>query len=319
MNLVGKLQPIIIIGAALIGLLLGQFTALGSISSGFIEVFLMLLLYILFLTVDLKKLGNALKNVRYTLASIVINFVITPFIAYALGAVFFAESIDIRIGLLMLLVTPCTDWYLVFTGLGRGNVELNMSILPINLILQIVLMPVYLLMFLSSEVQINVFNILQSIGMVLLIPFALAMITKQVTKNKQPVKEFIERQSDNMQLIFLCMAVVVMFASEGKSLFENPSLLLKMFIPLLIFFAVLFVIAQVVGKLLKFKKKDIVALNFTTMARNSPLALAIAVVAFQGRPLVSLSLVIGPLIELPILSVVASVLRRWVRRDERKK
>lgn len=311
MNLIGKLQPVIIIAAALAGIILGSFTSLGSISSGLIEIFLMLLLYVLFLSVDLKQIKKSLTNIRYTGVAVVINFIITPVTAYVLGKMFFENSVDIRIGLLMLLITPCTDWYLVFTGMSKGNVELNMSILPLNLILQIVLMPVYLLVFMGSEVVMNVGTIVGSIVMVLLIPFVLSVITKIITANKKEFQNFISEQCDNLQLLFLCLAVVSMFASEGRSLMENPMLLLEMFIPLLIFFTFTFLLAQGIGRMLKFEKRDIVALNFTTLARNSPLSLAIAVATFPDKPLISLALVIGPLIELPVLSIVSAILLRW--------
>jgi ACR3 family arsenite efflux pump ArsB len=311
MNLIGKLQPVIIITAALLGLLLGAVTPLGSVSSSLIEVFLMMLLYILFLSIDLKQIKKSFTNVRFTLSAVIINFVFTPLFGYLLGKVFFPGSLDIRIGLLMLLVTPCTDWYLVFTGLSKGNVELGMSILPLNLILQIVLLPVYLLVLIVSEVTMDVGSLVSSVAMVLVIPFVLAYITKLMTKNSEKFKNFLSEQGDNLQLLFLCLAVVVMFASEGKNLLDNPLLLAQMFIPLLIFFAVLFFVAQLVGRLMKFPKKDIVALNMTTLARNSPLSLAIAVVTFPEQPLVSLALVIGPLIELPVLSVISGILKRW--------
>ena len=311
MNLIGKLQPVIIITAALLGLLLGAVTPFGSVSSGLIEVFLMLLLCILFLSIDLKQIKKSFTNVRFTLSAVIINFVFTPLFGYVLGKVFFPGSLDIRIGLLMLLVTPCTDWYLVFTGLSKGNVELGMSILPLNLILQILLLPVYLLVLIGSEVTMDVASLISSVAMVLVIPFVLAYITKLITKNNEKFKRFLSEQGDNLQLLFLCLAVVVMFASEGKNLLDNPLLLAQMFIPLLIFFAVLFFVAQLVGRLQKFPKKDIVALNMTTLARNSPLSLAIAVVTFPEQPLVSLALVIGPLIELPVLSVISGILKRW--------
>ena len=311
MNLIGKLQPVIIITAALFGLLLGAVTPLGEVSSSLIEVFLMLLLYILFLSIDLKQIKKSFTNIRFTLTAVVINFVFTPLFGYLLGKIFFPVSLDIRIGLLMLLVTPCTDWYLVFTGLSKGNVELGMSILPLNLILQIVLLPVYLLVLIGREITMNVGSLVSSVAMVLVIPFVLAYITKAFTKNSDRFKNFLSEQSDNLQLLFLCLAVIVMFASEGKNLLDNPLLLAQMFIPLLIFFAVLFFVAQIAGKLMKFSKKDTVALNMTTLARNSPLSLAIAVVTFPEQPLVSLALVIGPLIELPVLSVISGILKRW--------
>lgn len=311
MNLIGKLQPVIIITAALLGLLLGAVTPFGSVSSSLIEVFLMLLLYILFLSIDLKQIKKSFTNIRFTLSAVIINFVFTPLFGYLLGKIFFPGSLDIRIGLLMLLVTPCTDWYLVFTGLSKGNVELGMSILPLNLVLQIVLLPVYLLVLIGSEVTMDVGSLVSSVAMVLVIPFVLAYITKLMTKNSEKFKSFLSEQGDNLQLLFLCLAVVVMFASEGKNLLDNPLLLAQMFIPLLIFFAVLFFVAQIVGSLMNFPKKDTVALNMTTLARNSPLSLAIAVVTFPAQPLVSLALVIGPLIELPVLSVISGILKRW--------
>lgn len=313
MSLISKLQPVIIIAAALLGLLLGAVTPLGAVSSDLIEVFLMMLLYILFLSVDLKQIGKAFRNLRFTATAVIINFVFTPVFGYVLGKVFFSGSLDIRIGLLMLLVTPCTDWYLVFTGLSKGNVELGMSILPLNLILQIVLLPVYLLIFIGSEVTMDVGALLGSVAMVLVIPFVASCITKALTKQKPKFQTFLSEQGDNLQLLFLCLAVIVMFASEGRNLLENPILLVQMFIPLLIFFVVLFFVAQLAGKLMKFSRRDTVSLSFTTLARNSPLSLAIAVATFPSQPLISLALVIGPLIELPVLTVILGILSRWNR------
>lgn len=108
MTALTRLQPILIIGAAFVGLALGLLTPTGGVSAHVIEPALMALLCFVFL------------------------------------------SVDVRMGLVMLLVTPCTDWYLVFTGLARGNVELGASILSLNLLLQICLPPVYLSAFFLS-------------------------------------------------------------------------------------------------------------------------------------------------------------------------
>ena len=106
-----------------------------------------------------------------------------------------------------------------------------------------------------------------------------------------------------------------MLAVDKRNRFRRcfTLLLVQMFIPLLIFFAVLLCVSQIVGRIQKFSKRDIVALNFTTLARNSPLSLAIAVATFPNQPLISLALVIGPLIELPVLSVISGILKRWNR------
>lgn len=313
MNLTAKLQPAIILAASLIGLLLGYFIKPAAESPVLVELFLMILLYFVFLSADLRKIRDSFLNLKFTCSSLLINFVWTPIFGVVLGYLFFSGSVDLRIGLLMLLVTPCTDWYLVFTGLAGGNVPLGTALLPLNLILQILLLPVYLFLFMNGKIQVDSISIIISIIFVLLIPFTLALLTKLIVKKTVGLKAFEERfliHGDNLQLIFLCLAIVAMFASESKSLFQQPMLLVKMFIPLIIFFMVNFFIAQLVGRKQRFSYEDTAALTFTTLARNSPLSLAIAVAAFPDRPLISLALVIGPLIELPVLAIVANILRK---------
>ena len=217
----------------------------------------------------------------------------------------------------MLMVTPCTDWYLVFTGIANGNVELGASILPLNLLLQILLMPVYLLLFFGSSVHFNVGSMLGSVLIVLIIPFGIAVLLKWIGRKNHKAENMViwlQKSGDNIQLIFLCLAVISMFASESKEVINNPELLLRMMIPLLIFFAANFVLVRFIGKKEKLPQRDIVALNFTTLARNSPLSLAIAVAAFPDRPLLSLALVIGPLIELPVLGIIASISKQIDRK-----
>lgn len=92
MNLIGKLQPVIIITAALLGLLLGGVTPFGSVSSSLIEVFLMMLLYILFLSIDLKQIKKSFTNVRFTLSAVIINFVFTPLFGYVTVKVTFKNQ-----------------------------------------------------------------------------------------------------------------------------------------------------------------------------------------------------------------------------------
>lgn len=92
MNLIGKLQPVIIITAALLGLLLGAVTPFGSVSSSLIEVFLMMLLYILFLSIDLKQIKKSFTSVRFTLSAVIINFVFTPLFGYVTVKVTFKNQ-----------------------------------------------------------------------------------------------------------------------------------------------------------------------------------------------------------------------------------
>ncbi len=309
MNLITRLQPLIIITAAVLGLILGYTTDFGTVSVHFIEPCLMVLLFFVFLSVDGSKFRQSFRNLGFTLTAVSINFLWTPVFAWLLGRLFFPGTPDLQIGLVMLLVTPCTDWYLVFTGLAGGNVALGASILPLNLLLQILLLPVYLMIFFGGSVDLSSSSTIFSIVTVLLIPFILAFAIKRIGKLQESVEKLKER-GDDLQLIVLCLAVISMFASESRNVFDNPGILLRMLLPMILFFCLNFLLVRLVGRLRKLPFHDLTALNFTTLARNSPLALAIAVAAFPDRPLISLALVIGPLIELPALGVTAGVIQR---------
>lgn len=313
MELLEKLQPVIIIAAALIGLLIGKTTSFGDISVHLVEPFLMVLLYFVFLSVDEKKFKAAFLNIKFTITAVIINFIWTPIFAFGLGKLFFLKNVDMQIGLLMLMVTPCTDWYLVFTALAKGNVELGASILPLNLLLQILLLPLYLLIFFGGKANITGGSVILSIIIVLIIPFGLALLSKILEKHSKIMNKFIDKIRDfdeNAEIIFLCLAIISMFASESKSLFDNPVILFKMLIPMIIFFIVNFIGVRLIGQKLGFKDEEIVPLNFTTLARESTLALAIAVAAFPDHPLISLALVIGSLIELPSLALITYIINK---------
>ncbi|MDR2943697.1 MAG: bile acid:sodium symporter [Methanosarcinales archaeon] len=308
-----NLRSLIILAAVAAGVLLGEIEFVQLNAAHLIEPFLMIMLFGVFLQIDLTGLKKSFKNTRFASLTVLINFIWTPLFAWFLASSFLKGEPDLQIGFLMLMVTPCTDWYLLFTDMAKGNVSLGAVQLPLNLILQLILLPVYLLVFAGSVADIEIQPLLKSILIVLLIPFVLSNILRYVWLRKYGEKSFEDKiliHTDNMQFIFLTLAIISMFASQGQLLLQNPELLLIMLIPVILFFAVNFIGVQLIGRALKMPYEDTAALNLTTLARNSPLALAIAVSAFPEQPLISLVLVIGPLIELPILTIIAHVLLR---------
>jgi ACR3 family arsenite efflux pump ArsB len=223
-----------------------------------------------------------------------------------------AGQVDLQIGFIMLMVTPCTDWYLIFTGLAGGNVALGSSILPLNLILQILLLPAYLLLFMGRAVSFDSIVILRSIFLVLILPLASANLTKHVFR-KVGLKYALEKivtKSDDVQFLLLCLAIVSMFASQGSLLFDHLKIFLTLLPPLVIFFIINFLTAFLTGKKLGLSFSDIIPLIFTTSARNSPISLAIATITFPLQPIISLVLIMGPLIELPVLALNSTILKR---------
>jgi len=305
-------QPLLILTSVLLGLGLAQADGISAVASPLITPLLMAMLYAAFLPIPLRHLGSAFRNYRVTLTSLIINFLWTPLLAWGLGALFLADAPDLRVGLLMLMVTPCTDWYLVFTGIARGNVRLATALLPLNFVLQMVLLPVYLAVFAQSLVSLNLWGLGSRVVTVLLIPLLLAMLSRLVLSRLQQTTWLKQHLSEITiaQLLCLNLAIAAIFATAGATLLQRPDLLLRLLLPIGLFFGINFALAQQVGRALKLAYPDVACLTCTTLARNSPVALAVAASAFSDRPLIALTLVIGPLLELPILALaVQGVLR----------
>ncbi|WP_027634359.1 arsenic resistance protein [Clostridium hydrogeniformans] len=311
MDSVNKFQSLIILIMVVLGIVLGQIYVVQVYSEYVIMPALMIMLFLVFIQIPLKDIKDSFKNIKFTVTSILINFIWTPIIVFILGKIFLNNSPELLIGFIMLMVTPCTDWYLIFTGIAKGNVALGASILPLNFILQVLLLPIYVLLIGGSSVRINMVNLTEGVVISLFIPLLLATVFRKVINNKNGLKYFENKilpKACDYQGYFLNLAIVSMFASQGKILLRNPQVLLKLLLPVLLFFAINLIIGQVIGRKIKLCREDNVALNLVTLARNSPIALAIAVSAFPNEPLIYLALIIGPLIELPVLFLISKIL-----------
>lgn len=311
MNLIEKLEPAILIFAIIIGLILSDIKILSNNIGNLINLFLCIMLYGIFLEVPLKNLKKSFKNIKFSSTSIIINFIWTPIFGYFLGNLFLNGNMDIFIGFFMLILTPCTDWYLIFTKIAKGDLNLSLSILPINLILQIVLLPIYLIIFFSNNNAINYSNLVYSLIIVIVIPFLSAQITKLILNNK--LKE-ITNFFSKYQIVFLALAVFAIFNSQGNQLFGHLNSVLTIFIPLIIFFITTTLIDLLLSEQIHLTYEEYASLTMTTLARNSPLALAIAINSFPNHELIIIALVIGPLIELPILYLV-SRFALWIKKS----
>ncbi|MEK4563866.1 bile acid:sodium symporter [Alkalihalobacillus sp. FSL R5-0424] len=306
-----KFQTIFIVFAIIFGLSLGQVSNIAQHSGAFILPFLLLMLYGLFLTIPFHELKRAFRHLPFLGTSLGMNFIWTPILAWGLGYLFLSDHPALWIGFIMLMVTPCTDWYLIFTSIAKGNVTLAASVLPVNLILQVLLLPMYLWIFAGTEGAISLSTILESVLLVFILPFSLAQLTRFLFKHRQGIVEKrIVPFFSSSQLLWLCLAIVAMFASQGTYLWTNLDVLSLLFIPILLYFLINALLAQYVAGRMKMSQKDTVSLLFTTLARNSPVALAVAITAFPAQPVIALALVIGPLIELPVLALVAQLLLR---------
>ena len=316
-TLAEKFQSIIILAAVFAGIALGRVPEIAQIAGHFILPLLMIMLTGVFLHIPLQGFADVLQYRDVAGASLVINFVWTPLLAWGLGWVFLNGHPALWVGFLMLMVTPCTDWYLVFTGIAKGNLALSTALLPVNLVLQLVLLPVYILWLAGTVFSLDWVFIVRSAVFVLILPFLTALVLRFILVSLK-TEDWLETRFlpliQPAQILLLASAILAIFASEGRVIAENPRLLLYLLPPLGIFFVTNLLLAFFVSRWLKTSHENFVSLGFTILARNSPIALAIALVAFPDEPLVPLALVVGPLIELPVLAVVSQILL-WMGRS----
>ena len=303
MDLIEKLEPAIIILAIILGLGFSNINIIVQNTDYLITPFLSLMLFGLFLEIPLEKLKNSFKNVKFSLTSLIINFIWTPLFGYFLGSLFLNGNLDVIIGFFMLILTPCTDWYLVFTKIAKGDLTLSLSILPINLILQIILLPIYLILFFSNATSMDYSQLGYSFLTVIVMPLIASEIVKKILN--EDLKSKATNIFSSLQIYWLGLAVFCIFASQGELLFANFDSIAKIFIPLVLFFTVNMIIDLLVSEKINFTYSEYASLTMTTLARNSPLALAIAINSFPGHELISIALIIGPLIELPVLYIVS--------------
>lgn len=310
MDVVQKCQTVLVIAAILGGLAIGQRPGVAAAADATILPVLMVMLVASFSGIALAQLRAAFGNRRVVGSSLLVNFVWNPLLAVALGAVFLRAHPALWVGLLMLMVTPCTDWYLIFTDVAEGDVALATSLLPYNLVLQLLLLPLYLYLFAGRLVSLPLDVLLESVVLVLVVPVVVAASLRILLVRWLGAEWFrrtVLPALPTVQVVFLSLAIGAMFASQGGVIRENPLVLALLAVPVIAFYAVNLGVGLGVGRLLSFSYEELVCFDNTILSRNSPTALAIAVVAFPHEPLIPLALVIGPLLELPLLGVVAQV------------
>ncbi|MDR3291101.1 MAG: arsenic resistance protein [Methanobrevibacter sp.] len=306
MKLNEKLQMVLLPIAIIFGFLLSQNSQISNFSGNLTIPFLLLMLFSLFINIPLKNFKKEFINLKFIKITLLINFIWTPILSYILGYAFLNQHIDLWIGFIMLLVTPCTDWYLLFTDLAKGNMKLSLSILPLNLLLQLILLPVYIFLFTGVLSGFDLNLLIETIVLIIILPFILSQVIKYFVNVSNRLSNYFEL----IAIISLSLAIFTIFSSKGSLLFNNLWVFIILLIPFVLFFIINFILTRLVKIAIKMNYEDYISLSLTTLARNSPISLAIAITAFPNQPIIALSLVIAPLIELPILIIVTYMIKR---------
>ncbi|MDI6810050.1 MAG: bile acid:sodium symporter [Candidatus Eisenbacteria bacterium] len=176
-------------------------------------------------------------------------------------------------------------------------------------ILQLILLPVYLLLFTQKLVPVELSTLAKAFALYVVIPLTVAQLLRWC----RPQLAASERLS-RLGFAALALAVTAMFTSHGEIFLGNPTLFLRMAPPMLSFYLISLSLSWIVSRLLRFPRERFVALACTTTARNSPLALPLAVLLFPAHPIVALSQLIEPVIEIPSLILSSAMARLRPRR-----
>ncbi|MFD0559008.1 ACR3 family arsenite efflux pump ArsB [Stackebrandtia endophytica] len=307
-----RLQSLFVAVAALVGLAAGVLLPIEAFVGHLVLPALLVMLAAVFVQMNAAEVGAVRRAKTLVAISLVVNFVVVPALAWALGQGLLGGQPDVRIGLLLLLVTPCTDWYLVFTAIARGHTGIAAALLPVNLILQLLLLPVYVLLLGGQAAMVDVGTLAESVLLVLVVPLVIALLLRWTSARFKGIDwrtRHVVRPAGNLVLPLLYVAVFAMFAWQARTVLDHGSALLTLLPPLLIFFTVVPLLSTLAAKLFRLPAAERVTLVMTTTARNSPIALAIAVAAFPDRPLIAVALVVGPLLELPVLALLSQLIR----------
>lgn len=328
-----KLLPIFVIVSMIIGIAMGKFygisnfqltppiDAIKSIFQGTYEfniantiglgvvVGLFMMMYPAMANIKFEDMGKAAKSPKQLLIVVFFNYAVAPFFMLLLAKVFLGNEPDLYTGLVLYGLAPCIAMVIVFTYLAAGNGPLAIILVAINSLIQMLLIPVYAKLLLG-EIRFDVWVVGESVLLYLGLPLVAGMLTRFLGVKRYGEEWFhkLKFYLDSMSIAGLLFTLIVMFALKGDLIIESPFLIVKMAIPMTLFFWVLFAAVYLVSWKLGLNYQDSVAVAFNSTGRDFEIAIAIAITAFN--PTVALATVIGPLIEVPVMLVLVWFAKR---------
>lgn len=275
---------------------------------------LILMMYPPLAKVDFAKIPSVLSNPKLLISSFIITWLVGPLLMFLLAVNLLSGYPEYITGLIIIGLAPCIAMVIVWSELAQGNRELTAGLVGINSLLQVFFFSAYAYFYLEIvapwwgipglSLDITFWEIAKTVGLYLGIPFAAAVISRWVLIRSKGMEWFNRKYLpvvSPITLIALFLTIVIMFALKGETLVSLPLDVLRVALPLVIFFAIMFFLMFWVSKKLGVSYADAASVSFTASGNNFELAIAVSIGVFGLNSGQAFAGVIGPLVEVPAL------------------
>ncbi|WP_367403479.1 arsenic resistance protein [Kocuria marina] len=309
-----RFQIPLYLAALAVGALAGWWApGLGGLAAPAVTPVLAALLYVTFLGIPLRRVGEGLRDLRFMACLVIVNFAVVPVIVFALVRAFSIEG-PMLIGVLLVLLTPCIDYVIVFSGLAGAANDRLLAASPVLLVLQMLTLPLYLWSFLASDVAVAVHwgTFAQALAVVIVIPLVAAAVT-QLAAARSPVARRWGRLAGGAMVPLMMLTLATVVASQIALVGSRAQALLPL-VPVYVSFAALMAaLGWAAGRLAGLRVRERRAVLFSGVTRNSLVVLPLAFAAQDGTVLAPLAVLTQTLVELLVMLALVGLVPRLVR------